>query len=206
MLYNTIITNKCEQNVTEWLLFNAKWASRTNGCPFCSRVTHLVVFWVLKQQSLHSDTFILTESTTVSSLRHIYSDWVNKSLLLILIINYLWFISLYNIKSVNTIWKLSLGQYGKNQSNTDIFRIGTIPVSPITAGSESARHFDNWKEKSRELLDWLINKCITTWCFWYWSSYRSSVCCNGVRLRLRPIQQASGLWLGQYEKHHVIIL
>jgi hypothetical protein len=153
--------------------------------------THL--FWRSQQQSLHSDTFILTESTTVSSLRHIYSDWVNKSLLLILIINYLWFISLYMIKSVNTIWKLSLGQYGKNQFNTDIFRIGPIPVSPITAGSESARHFDNWKEKSREILDWLINKCIITWCFWYWSSYRSSVCCNGVRLRLRPIQQASGL-------------
>ena len=27
------------------------------------------------------------------------------------------------IKSVNTIQKLSLGQYGKKQSNTDIFRI-----------------------------------------------------------------------------------
>ena len=40
------------------------------------------------------------------------------------------------IKSVNTIYKLSLGQYGRNQSNTDIFRIGPIPVSPITARSE----------------------------------------------------------------------
>ena len=28
----------------------------------------------------------------------------------------------------------------------------------------------------------------------------------GVRLHLRPIQQASDLYLGQYEKHHVIIL
>ena len=53
-----------------------------------------------------------------------------------------------------------MGQYGKNQSNTDIFRIGPIPVSPITARSESARRFDNRKEKSRELLDWLINKGI----------------------------------------------
>ena len=43
------------------------------------------------------------------------------------------------IKSVNTIQKLSLGQYGKNQSNMDIFRIGPIPVSPITARSESAK-------------------------------------------------------------------
>ena len=66
------------------------------------------------------------------------------------------------IKSVNTISKLSLGQYGKNQSNTDIFRIGPIPVSPITARSECARRFDNRKEKSREILDWLINKCIIT--------------------------------------------
>jgi hypothetical protein len=34
-----------------------------------------------------------------------------------------------------------LGQYGKDQSNTDIFRIGPIPVSPITTRLESARHF-----------------------------------------------------------------
>jgi hypothetical protein len=80
-----------------------------------------------------------------------------------------------------------LGQYGKNQSNTDIFRIGPIPVSPIITRSESARHFDNCKEKSREILDWLINKGTITWCFSYWPSYRSSVCCIGVRLRLRPI-------------------
>ena len=55
------------------------------------------------------------------------------------------------IQSVNAIQKLALGQYGKNQSNTDIFRIGPIPVSPITARSESARHFDNCKEKSRDI-------------------------------------------------------
>ena len=64
------------------------------------------------------------------------------------------------IKSVNTIQTLSLGQYGKNQSNTDIFRIGPIPVSPITIRSESARHFDNFKDKSREIMDWLINNGI----------------------------------------------
>ena len=45
-------------------------------------------------------------------------------------------------------------------ANTDIFRIGPIPVSPITARSESARRFDNRNEKSREILDWLINKGI----------------------------------------------
>ena len=66
------------------------------------------------------------------------------------------------IKSVNTIEKLSLGQYGKNQSNTDIVRISPIPVSSITTRSESARHFDNCKEKSREILEWLINKGIIT--------------------------------------------
>ena len=66
------------------------------------------------------------------------------------------------IKSVNTIYKFSLGKYDKNQYNTDIFRIGPIPVSPITTSSESARHFDNCKEKSREISDWLINKGIIT--------------------------------------------
>ena len=60
------------------------------------------------------------------------------------------------IKSVNAISKLPLGQYDKNQSNTDIFLIGPIPVSPITARSESSRRFDNCKEKSRDILDWLI--------------------------------------------------
>ena len=114
-------------------------------------------------------------------------------------------ISLYIIKSVNTKLNLSLSQYGENKSNTDMFRIGTIPCSLITARSQSARRFDNCKEKSREILDWLINKGIITWCFSYWPSYRSSVCCIGVRLRLRSTQQASDLWLGQYEKHHLII-
>ena len=66
------------------------------------------------------------------------------------------------IKSVNTMQKLSLGQYGKNQSNTDIFRIGPIPVSLITTRSESAIHFDNCQEIFREILDWLINKGIIT--------------------------------------------
>jgi hypothetical protein len=121
----------------------------------------------------------------VSNLIWLWSIWD--------IINQLWFISLYMIKSVNIIYQLSLSQYGKDQSNTDIFRIGPIPVSPITTRSESARHFDNCKEKSREKLDWLINKGIITWCFSYWPRYRSSVCCIGVRLRLRPIQQVSDL-------------
>ena len=40
--------------------------------------------------------------------------------------------------------------------------IDPIPVSPITTRPESARHFDNCKEKSREILDWLINKGIIT--------------------------------------------
>ena len=66
------------------------------------------------------------------------------------------------IKYVNTIYKLSLGQYGKNQSNTDIFRIGPNPISPKTARSEPARRFDNRKEKFRKILDWLINKGIIT--------------------------------------------
>ena len=57
------------------------------------------------------------------------------------------------IKSVNAIYKLSLGQYGKNQSNTESFRSGPIPVSPITPRSEPARRFDNRKEKSRKILD-----------------------------------------------------
>jgi hypothetical protein len=66
------------------------------------------------------------------------------------------------IKSVNTLQQLSLGQYGNNQSNTDIFRIRPIPVSPITARSEPARRFDIRNEKSRKILDWLINKGIIT--------------------------------------------
>jgi hypothetical protein len=112
------------------------------------------------------------------------------------IFNQLWFISLYMIKSVDTIWKRSLGQYHKNQSNTDIFRIGSIPVSPIRTRSGSARHFDNFKEKSREILNWLINKGIITWCFSYWPSDRCSVCSIGVRLRLRPTLISSDKYLG----------
>ena len=41
------------------------------------------------------------------------------------------------------------GQYDKNQSYTDIFRIGPTAVRPITARSESTRRFDNRKEKSQ---------------------------------------------------------
>jgi hypothetical protein len=44
---------------------------------------------------------------------------------------------------------------------TDIFRIGSIPVSPITVGSESARRFDNRKEKSREILVWWLHTIVT---------------------------------------------
>jgi hypothetical protein len=44
----------------------------------------------------------------------------------------------------------------------DIFRIDPIPVSPITARSESTRRFDNRKKKSRVILEWLINKGIIT--------------------------------------------
>ena len=46
-----------------------------------------------------------------------------------------------------------MDQYGKSQSNTDIFRIAPIPDSPITVRSESPRRFDNHKEKSREILN-----------------------------------------------------
>ena len=53
----------------------------------------------------------------------------------------------------------------RKQVQYGYFRIGLIPGSPITARSESARRFDNYKKKSREILDWLINKGIITWCF-----------------------------------------
>ena len=67
------------------------------------------------------------------------------------------------------IWSNMSIQYRNfHRANTDIFRIGSIPVSPITARSESIRRFDNRKEKSREILHWLINKSIITWCFSYW--------------------------------------
>jgi hypothetical protein len=46
---------------------------------------------------------------------------------------------------------------------------------------------------------------IITWCFSYWSSYRSEACCIGLRRSRTPIQQTGDLYLGQYEKHHVMI-
>ena len=46
---------------------------------------------------------------------------------------------------------------------------------------------------------------IITWCFSYWHSYRSSVCSIGLWMCLRPMQQASDLFLCQYEKHQVRI-
>jgi hypothetical protein len=33
------------------------------------------------------------------------------------------------------------------------------------------------------ILDWLINKGISMWCFSYWPSYRSSVCCIGLQVQ-----------------------
>jgi hypothetical protein len=46
----------------------------------------------------------------------------------------------------------------------DDFRIGLIisPMVAVLARSESARRFDNRKEKNRKILDWLINKGIIT--------------------------------------------
>ena len=122
----------------------------------------------------------------------LYYKWPTVIMYYVLLINFDLLAFIWSNLSIQ-YKKLSLGQCGKNQSNTDLFRIGPIPVSPITTRSESARHFDNCKEKSREILDWLINKGIITWCFSYWPSYRSSVCCIGVLLRLRPIQQVSDL-------------
>ena len=62
----------------------------------------------------------------------------------------------YNIKAF-------IGPIREKPVQYDIFfRIGPIPVSPITTRSESAIHFDNCQEKSREILDWLINKGIIT--------------------------------------------
>jgi hypothetical protein len=103
----------------------------------------------------------------------------------ILLINFdllafIWSNFQYNMKTFIGPIRQKPVQYG-------YFRIGPIPVSPIATRSESARHLDNCKEKSREILNWLINKSIITWWFSYWPSYRSSVSCIGVRLRLRPI-------------------
>ena len=78
-------------------------------------------------------------------------------------INFLFY---YHFDLLAFIW------FGKIQSNMDIFRIDPIPVSPITARSESTRRFDNRKKKSRVILEWLINKGIITWCFSYWPCYR----------------------------------
>ena len=39
-------------------------------------------------------------------------------------------------------------------------QIHIFSVGPITARSDSARRFDNCKEKPQEILDWLINKGI----------------------------------------------
>ena len=101
--------------------------------------------------------------------------------------SYYWTCKNEHIATKYVINKLSLGQYGKNKSNTNIFRIDPIPVSPITTRSESSRRFDNRKEKSGEILDWLINKGIITWCFSYWPSYRSSVWCIGNTAGFEPI-------------------
>ena len=49
-----------------------------------------------------------------------------------------------------------------NTAKISPIRICPIPVSPITARSEPARRFDIRKEKSRKILDWLINKGIIT--------------------------------------------
>jgi hypothetical protein len=71
-------------NVSEWR--DCCWLSQ-NKCVGVksdwvnnSLFTPTHLFWRSQQQSRHSETFILTESTTVSSLRDIYSDWVNNSL------------------------------------------------------------------------------------------------------------------------------
>ena len=61
------------------------------------------------------------------------------------------------IKSVNTIF---IGTIRQKPVQYGYFPHGPIPVSPITTRSESARHFNNCKEKSGEILDWLINKGI----------------------------------------------
>ena len=37
------------------------------------------------------------------------------------------------------------------------------------------------------------------------ASYRSEACCIGLRRSRSPIEQTENLWLGQYEKHHVMI-
>jgi NADPH:quinone reductase-like Zn-dependent oxidoreductase len=57
----------------------------------------------------------------------------------------------------------SLVRIPKVQDPTDILvQVHAASINPITARSESARRFDNRKEKSREILHWLINKGIIT--------------------------------------------
>ena len=64
------------------------------------------------------------------------------------------------------IWRTSVKEQSltnlKQKGYLDIFCIGPIPVSPITAKSEPARRFDIRKEKFGKILDWLINKGIIT--------------------------------------------
>jgi hypothetical protein len=81
-------------------------------------------------------------------------------------------------------WGAAECQYSRPRTYNYANMKNTIPVNPITARSESTRYFDNCKEKSRAILDWLINNGIITWCFSYWHSYRSSVCCIGIPMKV----------------------
>jgi hypothetical protein len=51
-----------------------------------------------------------------------------------------------------------------------LFSLTNIFYLALSQSEFPARYFDNCKEKSREILDWLINKGIITWCFSYWPS------------------------------------
>jgi hypothetical protein len=102
-----------------------------------------------------------------------------------------YFILLINFDLLAFIWSNLSTQY-KNVHWANTTKTSPIRIFSVLAQFQSV-HFDICKEKFREMLDWLINKGIITWCFSYWPSYRSSVCCIGVRLHLRPIQQASDL-------------
>ena len=64
-----------------------------------------------------------------------------------------------------------MGQYDKNQSYTDISRIGPIPVR---ARSESARRFDNRKEKSREMS-------VVCWS-WKWRDADQTECWKTLKM------------------------
>ena len=102
-----------------------------------------------------------------------------------------YFILLINFDLLAFIWSNLSTQY-KNVHWANTTKTSPIRIFSVLAQFQSV-HFDICKEKFREMLDWLINKGIITWCFSYWPSYRSSVRCIGVRLHLRPIQQASDL-------------